>query len=65
MQGTRDGFVAKLLIGADLSLDVKDMLDPVFFVPGVGGIARYRVDIKNWGPQLATGIHVPITFEGQ
>ena len=31
----------------------------------MGGIARYKVDIKNWGPQLATGVQVPITFDGK
>jgi hypothetical protein len=65
LQGTLDGFAAKLLIGADLTVDVTDLLDPVVLVSGAGGIAHYRVDIKNLGPQLATGVHVPITFDGK
>ena len=64
-QGISDGFAAKLLIGADLSVDVTDALDPVVLVSGVGGIARYTVAIRNWGPQMATGVLVPITFEGK
>jgi hypothetical protein len=64
LEGNYDGFVAKLLIGADLSVDVKDLVDPVV-LSSLGSIARYNVAIKNWGPQLATGIQVPITFEGK
>lgn len=43
---------------------MKDVLDPVV-LSSVGGIARYKMDIKNLGPQLATGIQVPITFDGK
>jgi hypothetical protein len=49
LHGTLDGFAAKLLIGADLTVDVTDLLDPVVLVSGAGGIAHYRVDIKNLG----------------
>ena len=43
---------------------MKDLVDPVL-LSSAGSIARYNVDIKNWGPELATGIQVPITFEGK
>ncbi len=65
LHGNRDGFVAKLHIGADVSVDVKDDVDPVVLLSGSGAVARYTVSVKNHGPQNATSVQVPITFEGK
>jgi hypothetical protein len=65
LQGNRDGFVAKLHIGADVSVDVKDDVDPVVLLSGSGGVARYTVAVKNHGPQNATSVEVPVKFEGK
>jgi hypothetical protein len=62
LQGFNDGFVAKLVIGADLGVVVKDFPDPV--VLSGGGLAHYTVQVKNAGPETATAVLLPITFTG-
>jgi hypothetical protein len=65
LHGNRDGFVAKLHIGADLAVTTKDAVDPVKLLSGSGGVVRYAVEVKNHGPQQATSVQVPLTFEGK
>jgi hypothetical protein len=65
LHGNMDGFVAKLHIGADLAVDVKDDVDPIKLLSGSGGVARYTAAVKNHGPQGATSVQVPVTFEGK
>ena len=65
LEGNYDGFLVKLGIGTDLSVQTSDLVDPVYLPPAGTGMVQYSVIAGNEGPLTATGVQVPIRFLGR